>query len=79
MTTSDKTGEKLTASIRKTKASAEGKVAATTTRKAAPNRAAKATPKAAPRTTTRASSPAKRTAGSDTADSYRHGSRVWPD
>jgi hypothetical protein len=69
MTESDKTGDKLAASIRKTKA---GTATRTTTRKAAPKRAA--TPRPAESTQRK---PVQQAAAS--ADPYRHGQRVWPD
>ncbi len=69
MTESDKTGEKLAASIRKTKA---GTATRTTTRKTAPKRTA--TPRPAGSTQPK---PAQQAAAS--ADPYRHGQRVWPD
>ena len=68
MTTSDKTGDKLVQSIRKTKAGASPatpKPRTTTTRKKAPARAA-----AKPRTTAKAKT---------TTDPYQSGRRVWPD
>lgn len=72
MTESDKTGEKLAASIRKTRAGPAGRNTATTTRKAAPERAPEADAVAS--TTTR---PAQKEPTS--SDPYRHGQRVWPD
>lgn len=72
MTESDKTGEKLAASIRKTRAGSAGRTTATTTRKAAPKRA----PDADAEKST-AAKPAQQ--GSTSSDPYRHGQRVWPD
>jgi len=70
MTESDKTGEKLAASIRKTKArTAAG---TTTVRKTTPKRAESARPARSTQ-----SKPAQESAAS--ADPYRHGQRVWPD
>ncbi len=70
MTESDKTGEKLAASIRKTKAGAATRT--TATKKTTPKRAATARPARPTR-----SKPAHEAAAS--ADPYRHGQRVWPD
>mgnify|MGYP001819472674 CR=1 FL=1 len=70
MTESDKTGEKLAASIRKTKAGTATRT--TTARKTAPKRAASAGPARSSQ-----NKPAQEPAAS--ADSYRHGQRVWPD
>ncbi len=68
MTDADKTAEKLTASIRKTKAGAAGKPA--TPRKATPKRATSTRAKTAPQ------SSAKTTGSSGV---YQVGRRVWPD
>ena len=70
MTESDKTGEKLAASIRKTKAGTATRTA--TAQKTTPKRAATARP-ARPAQ----GKPAQAAAAS--ADPYRHGQRVWPD
>ncbi|MGB5493332.1 MAG: hypothetical protein WBM97_02480 [Sedimenticolaceae bacterium] len=70
MTESDKTGDKLAASIRKTKAGTATRT--TTTHKATPKRAATARPARSAH-----SEPARDAAAS--ADPYRHGQRVWPD
>ncbi|MGD8955827.1 MAG: hypothetical protein PVJ03_00730 [Chromatiaceae bacterium] len=71
MTESDKTGEKLAASIRKTKAGT-----ATPTTAAARKTAPKRAPSARPAGSTRRK-PAQQAAAS--ADPYHHGQRVWPD
>jgi hypothetical protein len=72
MTESDKTGEKLAASIRKTRAGSTGRNTATTTRKAAPKRA--------PDTDAEKSTTTKPVQKDSTpSDPYRHGQRVWPD
>ncbi len=70
MTESDKTGEKLAASIRKTKAGTATRT--TTARKTTPKPAATARPARSTQ-----SKPAQQATAS--ADPYRHGQRVWPD
>ncbi len=65
MTTTDKTGEQLVQSIRKTKATGATRSRATTP--ATPPSSAKAEPVAA------------ETAPAAAADPYQHGRRVWPD
>lgn len=68
MTEADKTAEKLTASIRKTREDAAAKPAA----------ASKATPKRA--TATPARKPAAKTEKpAASSDGYQFGRRVWPD
>ena len=82
MTTSDKTGDKLTASIRKTREGETAKPDSDATRRAAPKQASKSTPKAASKPRGRSAKPADRGAGGEvdeTRDAYRHGRRVWPD
>ena len=68
MTEADKTAEKLTASIRKTRADAAAKPAA----------ASKATPRPAPATRTRKPA-AKTTEPASSTGGYQFGRRVWPD
>lgn len=70
MTESDKTGDKLAESIRKTKAGSTGRT--TTPRKTTPRRAPDAGPE-----TTAAARPAQEAPSS--TDPYTHGRRVWPD
>ena len=82
MTTKDKTGDRLVASIRRTRAGAEGAGETATSASPAPKKAAakKAAPrKAAPANTAK---PARKRAEPkpDTGrDSYHSGRRVWPD
>jgi hypothetical protein len=70
MTDADKTAEKLAASIRRTKADAASKPAATP-RKATPKRAATTSAKASADRSTKAKTPAD--------GNYQFGRRVWPD
>jgi hypothetical protein len=72
MTTTDKTGEKLVASIRRTRKGAAGSNGGTATAKTAAPRqsAARSTPPAK-------SAAVKRSAGG--ADRYQSSGRVWPD
>lgn len=89
MSSTDKTGEKLLASIRKTKASggptettaasgpaATPKRAKTATRKAAPKARSKAAAKPAAK---RAAKPAATKPAAVAADPYQGARRVWPD
>jgi len=72
MTTTDKTGEKLVASIRRTRSGASKPNDGTKTAKTPPRRQPAA----------RSSSPAKSTTVKQTADSadrYQSSRRVWPD
>jgi hypothetical protein len=71
MTTKDKTGEKLVASIRRTKTGAN-------TNTAAPKAAAPAK-KRAPKRSTAAKPAAARQATAKSGDSYQSAGRVWPD
>jgi hypothetical protein len=70
MTESDKTGDKLAESIRKTRAGTTSRT--TTTRKTTPRRATDPGPEKA-----EAARPAQNPPSS--ADPYTHGRRVWPD
>lgn len=81
MSDKDKTGDKLVASIRKTRAGATKKAAARKTS----GTAADSTPRkqAAPKPAATKSRPAAKTAKasvpSGTADPFQYGRRVWPD
>ena len=83
MTSQDKTGEKLVASIRKTKAEATGKPTVSTTEKAAPVAPAAGKPRPAakkkvvrkPAPTAKAAEPSE----PSTTPGYLSTRRVWPD
>ena len=82
MTSRDKTGDKLVASIRKTKAGSTQTATTSSTTPAKPRRAAstaKAQPKATPKA--KSASPVKRrpSAAKKSAGSYQSTGRVWPD
>lgn len=70
MTESDKTGDKLAESIRRTKAGTASRT--TTTRKAAPRRTSDPGPGTAGASRAAQESPSS-------TDPYTHGRRVWPD
>jgi hypothetical protein len=72
MTTTDKTGEKLVASIRRTRSAASKSTGGTKTAKTPPRRQAAARHNPPARSTD-----VKRTAGG--ADRYQSSGRVWPD
>ena len=66
MTTTDKTGEQLVQSIRKTKATGTTRTRSTTTGRAATR-------------TTKTKPAAAKPAEKGTSDPFQHGRRVWPD
>lgn len=75
MTTEDKTGDKLVASIRKTKAGAATAEKAPVSQPAADKPAPAPRRRAAPKAKAASSGSAKRT----DADSYQSPGRIWPD
>lgn len=79
MSTTDKTRAQLMASMRKTRATAAGKTAASVKAARPVNRTAKSAKKTAASTAVKRSAKVEEQSGPGTRDSYQTGRRVWPD